>query len=135
MIVFIIILIYCFIVAPVTSLTLTPKQLTVNAGEKLNLTCSTGLCNPAATIRWYKNGSDITSQSDIRNENKTGEDNFIISSSVLQYTGVPRDNLAAIFCTATNIGGSNISSKVQKLDVKCTYFFLFAFVMALRLGL
>lgn len=102
------------------SLTLTPKLLTVNAGEKINLTCTTGLCNPAATFRWYKNGYDITVENELIHKNIVGDFNFIISSSVLQYTGYAGDNLADVFCRAMNIKGSNVTSEVRKLDVKCT---------------
>lgn len=104
--------------APVTSLSLSPDLITVNASEKINLTCITGPCNPEATIRWFKRGIDITSKSNIETKSASGLNSFFRTTSILQYTGEKEDNHAGVYCEAMNQIGPGVKSAVYTLNVK-----------------
>ncbi|XP_062618358.1 synaptogenesis protein syg-2-like [Saccostrea cucullata] len=65
----------------VTSATLTPNQITVDAGKQISLTCQTDYCYPAANITWYKASVILaTPTTDTTDTNSNG---LIRSTSVL----------------------------------------------------
>lgn len=110
-------------IAPVTSLILKPSRITVNASEVINLTCETNPCNPNATIRWHIKEKVVTDQSIIRTVDADGNNGYIKTTSILQYTGDEKDNLADVYCTAMNLPNNTAKSEVYILDVKCKHVF------------
>ncbi|XP_062579672.1 uncharacterized protein LOC134241651 [Saccostrea cucullata] len=101
----------------VTSVTLTPNQVTVDAGKQITLTCQTDYCNPAANITWYKESTDVTSQA--ASSTVTDSNDLVRTTSVLQYTGVAGDNGQQMYCRAMNRPGKNVGSNKYILDVRC----------------
>lgn len=117
------------------SLTLSPYPITVNTSERIDLTCTTGLCNPEAAIRWFKGGEDITSKSVIEIKSAAGSNSFLRTTSILQYTAVKADNGAQLYCEATNQIGPSVKSEVYTLNVKCKHLLLHCINLLLILRL
>ncbi|XP_056009635.1 hemicentin-1-like isoform X2 [Ostrea edulis] len=100
----------------VTSLTLTPVQISVDASEHINLMCRTDYCNPAANITWYKSSTVISSQ--ITSTTDSNSDGLHRTTSVLTYTGVAGDNGQQVYCRASNRQGVYVESNKDLLDVR-----------------
>lgn len=106
------------ITVSVTSVQLTPEQIRVVAGQKMNLTCKTSYCNPPAIITWYLSSTDITSNSSNTIDNVNGL--FSKTSSLLMRVDKP-DNKKPVYCTARNVPGRTKNSTFYIVDVLCKY--------------
>lgn len=88
---------------PVSALTLSPEELSVNSGNNISLECQTNYCNPSSTIIWLIDSEKVSGQIDIViDTNATG---LLRTTSVLQYTAVPNGDGKLVYCTATNFKG------------------------------
>lgn len=107
---------------PVSALTLSPTELSVNSGNIISLECQTNYCNPPSTIIWYLGDKKISGHINVTiDTTSTGLSRTI---SVLQYTAVTSDDGNPIFCTASNIEGHTIASSTNVLNVRCEFFIL-----------
>lgn len=107
---------------PVSALTLSPAEPSVNSGNNISLECQTNYCNPSSTIIWHIDSEKVSGQIDIAiDTNGTG---LLRTTSVLQYTAVPNDDGKLVYCTATNFKGHIIASEKHLLNVKCKFFIL-----------
>ncbi|XP_052804993.1 hemicentin-2-like [Mya arenaria] len=106
----------------ITRITLTPTNnpLFVIENRPRQIKCETDVGRPAATVRWFKGGTDISSQATVSTLNG-------ITTSVLQLTPRTTDQSNALFCTADN-GGDVRTSARSTLNVlygptvpKCIY--------------
>ncbi|XP_062572115.1 neural cell adhesion molecule 1-like isoform X2 [Saccostrea cucullata] len=102
----------------VTSVTLTPNQITVDAGKQITLTCQTDYCNPAANITWYKASTDVTSEA--ASSTVTDSNGLVRTTSVLQYTGVAEDSGQQVYCRAMNKKGQIVESRRHTLNIRFT---------------
>ncbi|XP_062572113.1 nephrin-like isoform X1 [Saccostrea cucullata] len=100
----------------VTSVTLTPNQITVDAGKQITLTCQTDYCNPAANITWYKASTDVTSEA--ASSTVTDSNGLVRTTSVLQYTGVAEDSGQQVYCRAMNKKGQIVESRRHTLNIR-----------------
>lgn len=105
---------------PVTSVALTSTSVTVIAGRKMDLNCTTSLCDPQANITWYKESKNITNNSTYSTFN---ESDLVKTTSVLQILISKKDHGQEIYCAATNIPGRSITSTVHTLVVLCKFSF------------
>ncbi|XP_062572124.1 cell adhesion molecule 2-like [Saccostrea cucullata] len=103
------------VIVPVTSVTLTPTRMTVDAGKTITLTCQTGYCNPAANITWFKSSVDVTSQA--TSSTDTDSKGLVRTTSVLQYTGVAGDNGQQVYCQAMNKKDQRVTSTQHTLNI------------------
>nr|XP_022286587.1 hemicentin-1-like isoform X2 [Crassostrea virginica] len=99
---------------PVTSVTLTPRPITLIAGQQMNLTCTTSSSYPSATVTWYKASSDITNQSISTIQDDLG---LLRTISSLRSRVVKEDNGKQVLCRASNTPGKTVSSIIQILNV------------------
>ncbi|XP_062605655.1 synaptogenesis protein syg-2-like [Saccostrea cucullata] len=101
----------------VTSVTLTPTNITVDAGKQINLICQTDYCNPAASITWYKASYSVATPTTVTTD--TNSNGLYRTTSVLQYTGVPEDNGRQVYCNASNRPSwQNVGSNKYTLDIR-----------------
>ncbi|XP_061188025.1 neuroglian-like [Saccostrea echinata] len=107
------------VIVPVTSVTLTPTQVTIDAGKNIAFTCQTDYCNPAANITWYKSSIqriDVTSQATY--STVTDSNGLVRTTSFLQYTGVAGDNGQQVYCKAMNKRDQSVTSIRHTLNIR-----------------
>lgn len=97
---------------------LTSTSVTVTAGRKMDLNCTTSLCDPQANITWYKESKNITNNSTYLTFK---EDSLVKTTSELQILVSKKDNGQHIYCAASNIPGRSINSTVHTLVVLCKF--------------
>jgi hypothetical protein len=102
--------------------TLTPagdnNVVDIIEGETQTCTCTTGSSRPAAWIRWYIGGHNVTNQATPQPPQQDG-DKFISSNSLV-YTGRDVDHNKVIFCEAVNIEGrQKVKSTEMSLCIQC----------------
>lgn len=107
-----------FFTVPVNKVELTPKKITANEAQQINLTCKTDYCNPAANITWYKGSSPImVNKFNISHE--TDQNGLIKTTSVFMYTGARDDNMQIMSCKASNVQGVTVESAKYALNIRC----------------
>ena len=82
--------------------------MTIAEGNKLNLSCN-AVANPAPTLSWTKDGSQISNTSRI---------SFSSDFKSLTINQVSRTDSGVYRCVAVNNLG-NINSAIAKVDVQC----------------
>lgn len=102
---------------PVNKVELSPKKITANEAQQINLTCKTDYCNPAANITWYKGSSPIM-VNNFNISHETGENNLIKTTSVFMYTGARDDNMQNVSCKASNVQGVTVESAKYALNIR-----------------
>lgn len=102
------------IIVPVTSVTLTPTTISVNAGEEIDLTCKTSECFPPANITWYTSSIIKTN---VTNSITYGLDGLATTISFLQSIVKEEDNLKQVYCNASNIHGEIIRSTIHTTNI------------------
>lgn len=87
----------------------------------MNLTCVSSFCNPQASVTWYKGGVEINNDSiySFTNENN----GLYQTTSILQYTGVEKDNAKQVYCRASNLYNEMVESFKYKLNVICKFYY------------
>lgn len=108
----------CFFTVPVALVTLSPTPIIVNAGEQINLTCTTSESFPPANITW--NTSSIIN-TDIKHDIKYNFDGLATTVSSLQSTLKEDDNEKQVYCSASNIPDQIINSITYTTNVQCKY--------------
>ena len=114
-----------YITVPVTTVTITPAGVNnivdIIEGEAQTFTCTTYSSRPAAWIKWYIGGQNVTNQATPQLPQQGG-DKFNSSSSLV-YTGRGEDHNKVIFCEAVNIEGrQKVNSTEKYLYIQCRYY-------------
>ncbi|XP_046578404.1 nephrin-like isoform X2 [Haliotis rubra] len=102
-------------VTSVTLVNITRSNETIQTsdGSSLVLVCETSDSFPTASVSWYKDRTEVTSQSSQRQEGSSVKKKTV---STLTYEVTPANNNDLFSCTANN-GLSSVSSQNAKLDV------------------
>eukprot|EP00105_Crassostrea_gigas_P033721 XP_011457195.1 PREDICTED: B-cell receptor CD22 [Crassostrea gigas] len=99
---------------PVTYVTLTPTSITVIAGQKIDINCTTSYCIPQANITWYISSIDISRQSKFTTDTNDG---LVRTMSALSINLDKSDNGKQVYCTAINIPDQSVTSMMNTVTV------------------
>ena len=92
-------------------------------GETQTFTCTTDSCRPVAWIQWYIGGQNVTNQAAPQPPQQ--DEDKLISSSNLVYTGRDVNHNKTIFCEAVNIEGrQTVKSTENSLYIQCKYLYI-----------
>ena len=116
------IIIIIYFTVPVKTVTITPagdnNVVYSVEGDTKSFTCTTDSSRPAAWIRWYIGGQNVTNQATQHPPQQDG-DKFISSSSLV-YTVRGVDHNKVTFCKAVNIERRQKIKSIEKfLYIQC----------------